>query len=85
MLTLVLLESELRSLIRNSLERILGSKINKKYNKNLEILLKISIRCVASLITLSCFEYIKSVPEIRQYSSYILVFIFILFLYNEYK
>ena len=40
MLSLILIEGELRSLIRNSLERIIGKNFNKKYNKNLNILLK---------------------------------------------
>jgi hypothetical protein len=83
MLSIVLIEGELRSLIRNSLERIIGKNFNKKYNKNLEILLKISIRAVSSLIAITLFQYIKQNPTIREYSSYILLIIFILFVYNE--
>ena len=83
MLSIVLIEGELRSLIRNSLERIIGKNFNKKYNKNLEILLKISIRAVSSLIAITLFQFIKQNPTIREYSSYILLIIFILFVYNE--
>lgn len=85
MLSLVLIEGELRSLIRNSLERIIGKQFTKKYNKNLEIALKISVRAIASLITIYMFEYIKSIPEMRKYMSYIFVSLFIIFVYQEYK
>jgi len=83
MLSLILIEGELRSLIRNSLERIIGKNFNKKYNKNLDILLKISIRAVSSLIAIALFQYIKETPAIREYSSYILLIVFILFAFNE--
>lgn len=83
MLSIVLIEGELRSLIRNSLERIIGKNFNKKYNKNLEILLKISIRAVSSLIAIALFQYIKQNPAIREYSSYVLIIVFIFFIFNE--
>ena len=85
MLSIVLIEGELRSLIRNSLERIIGKQFSKKYNKNIEIALKISIRAIASLITIYMFEYIKSIPEMRKYLSYILVLLFVIFVYQEYN
>lgn len=83
--SLILIEGELRSLIRNSLERIIGKRFNKKYNKNLEIILKIAIRTISSLITIQIFNYIKNIPEFRKYTSYILITIFILFFIQELK
>ena len=80
---LILIEGEFRSLIRNSLERIISSKFKKKYDKKIEILLKISIRAISSVIALYLFEYIKNIPEIRTYSSYILIIFFNLFYLNE--
>lgn len=81
--SLILIEGELRSLIRNSLERIIGKRFNKKYNKNLEIILKIAVRTISSLISIQIFNYIKTIPEFRKYTSYILIIIFILFFIQE--
>ena len=81
----VLMDSELRALIRNTLERVIGINFKKKNNIYLEILLKVSIRTIASLLAIRFFSMIKDIVEIRQYTSYILIFIFIYFCYQEYN
>lgn len=80
-----LINSELRALIRNTLERLIGLNFKKKNNKYLEILLKVSIRVIASLLAIKIFSIIKDTVEIKQYTSYILVIIFIYFCYQEYN
>jgi len=83
--TIILIEGELRSLIRNSLERIIGKRFEKKDNKNYDILLKLSIRVISSLIAIQIFKMIKNTPEIREYTSYIMIAIFVIFFIQEHK
>lgn len=77
----ILIQGELRSLIRNGLERVIGTNFKKK--KNLNILLKLSIRVVSSLIAVQLFIYTKDNQDIRKYTSYIFVVMFILFFLQE--
>ena len=79
----VIIESEFRSLIRNSLEKVIGLNFKKKEDKIQEILLKISIRLVSSLLAVYIFNIIKKKVKIRIYLSYILLFIFFYFLVKE--
>ena len=83
--SIILIQGELRSLIRNSLERIIGQRFKKKENKNLEILLKVSTRVISSLIAIQIFKHVKDIPNFREYTTYILVAIFIYFIVQEYK
>jgi hypothetical protein len=78
----ILIQGELRSLIRNGLERIIGTNFKKKKN-NLNILLQLSIRVVSSLIAVQLFIYTKDNEDIRKYISYIFVGMFILFYLQE--
>tara|TARA_Y100000389_G_C17226726_1_gene396056 strand:- start:293 stop:562 length:270 start_codon:yes stop_codon:yes gene_type:complete len=78
----ILIQGELRSLIRNTLERFIGQKFKKKKNKRLEILLKISTRVVSSLIAIQLFNYVNKIPNFRKYTSYILIGAFV-YLYME--
>ena len=83
--SIILIQGELRSLIRNSLERIIGQRFKKKENKNLEILLKVSTRVISSLIAIQIFKHVKDIPNFREYTTYALVAIFIYFIVQEYK
>ena len=81
---LILISGELRSLIRNSLERVFKFTLKKKYkNKKMNILYNLSIRVISSLITIYLFNMIKDNTNIRKYISYfmICVFIYLVFLY----
>jgi hypothetical protein len=60
---LVLIDGEFRSLIRSFCERSIGSIVNKPENKKLDVLNKIAIRAVASLIAIQIYKLIKSLPE----------------------
>ena len=80
-----LINSEFRALIRNFCERIIGENFKKKDNKYLQILLKLAIRVISSLIAIKIFSIVKETIEVREYTSYILVIIFIYFVYDEYK
>ena len=79
----ILIEGEFRSLIRNSLERIIGARFSKKPNKYMEILWKVSIRAVSSLIAIFAFKAIKQQPHIGENVSYFLVFAFFFFILND--
>jgi len=80
MASFIILENEFRSLIRNSLENIIRGRLNNKYSKWLEILLKIVIRLVSSILAYHVYDYIKSYKVI---TSYIGIIIFFIFLINE--
>jgi hypothetical protein len=82
---LTLVDYEFRALIRNTFERFIEVYFTKKDNKYLEPLLKVSIRLISSLLAIQIFSIIKDNVEIRKYTSYILVIIFIYFVYDEFK
>ena len=83
--TYVLIEGEFRSLIRNTLERLLGNNFKKKRSNNRKILLKLSTRVVSSLIAIQIFNMVKSNVDLRKYTSYILVGVFAMMVMEEYK
>ena len=83
--TIVLVEGEFRSLIRNTLERIIGKNFKKERTSNMKLLLKVSTRVVSSLIAIQVFNMIKSNVDLRKYASYLLVGVFAMMVMEEYK
>lgn len=79
----VLIEGELRSLIRNALERVIGSNFKKQSDKNQQILLKLSTRVIASLLAVYIFNNIKDMKNTKEYVSYIMIGIFLYFAMNK--
>lgn len=79
----VLIEGELRSLIRNCLEKVIGLNFKKRDDKISEIALKLSIRVISSLIAIYVFNNVKNIPKVRDYVSYLMIGVFIYFLINE--
>mgnify|MGYP001460634979 FL=1 len=75
---LILLDGEFRSLIRNSLERIISTRFKKDNNKYKEILKKLSIRVVSSLIAIQLYLFIQN--NITDMKKYVSIIMFILFL-----
>lgn len=80
--SLILIDGEVRSLIRNSLERVIGLKFKKYDSKYKTILLKIVIRIVSSLIAIQVYNLIKDSQEIKTLTSYSGILIFLLFLFE---
>lgn len=75
---LILVDGEFRSLIRNCLERVIGSRFKKDEDVKKEILKKLSIRVVSSLITIQLFLFIqKHLVDMKKYVSFIMIIIFI--------
>ena len=75
---LILLDGEFRSLIRNSLERIISTRFKKDDNKYKEILKKLSIRVVSSLIAIQLFLLIQTyISDMKKYVSIIMFIIFL--------
>ena len=75
---LILLDGEFRSLIRNSLERIISTRFKKDDNKYKEILKKLSIRVVSSLIAIQLFLFIQNnITDMKKYVSIIMIIIFL--------
>lgn len=75
---LILLDGEFRSLIRNSLERIISTRFKKDDNKYKEILKKLSIRVVSSLIAIQLFLFIQNnLSDMKKYVSFIMIIIFL--------
>lgn len=83
MLSLILIDGEVRSLIRNSLERIIGHKFGSKKDKMKNILFKISIRVISSLIAIKLFSMVKDNESFKKNISYALVFVFIHLAYYD--
>tara|TARA_Y100000588_G_C13532614_1_gene618469 strand:- start:140 stop:415 length:276 start_codon:yes stop_codon:yes gene_type:complete len=82
---LILIEGELRSLIRNTLERFIGTKFKKKRKKTIEIFIKVSIRVVSSLIAIQIFNKVKNITNFRKYSSFLFIGLFLYFFIDEMK
>ena len=75
---LILISGELRSLIRNMLERIFKFTFKKKYkNKKIDILYKLSIRVISSLIAIYLFNMVKDNINVRKYVTYFMICVFI--------
>ena len=75
---LILLDGEFRSLIRNSLERIISTRFKKDDNKYKEILKKLSMRVVSSLIAIQLFLFIQNnISDMKKYVSFIMIIIFL--------
>ena len=75
---LILISGELRSLIRNILERFVKFSLKKKYkNKKIKILYNLSVRVISSLIAIYLFNMIKDNINIRKYVTYFMICIFI--------
>ena len=55
----------------------------KKKNKIVDILLRISIRGVSSLIAIQIFNKVKDIPYFQNYISYILIALFVYFFIQE--
>ena len=79
----VLIEGEFRSLIRNALERVIGSNFKKQSDKNQQILLKLATRVIASLLAVFIYSKIKDVKDVKEYTSYIMIGIFLYFAMNK--
>ncbi len=75
---LILLDGEFRSLIRNSLERLISTRFKKDDNKYKEIIKKLSIRVVSSLIAIQLFLLIQTyISDMKKYVSIIMFIIFL--------
>ena len=79
----VIIEGEFRSLIRNALERVIGSNFKKQSDKNQQILLKLSTRVISSLLAVYIFSNIKDMKNIKEYVSYIMIGVFLYFATNK--
>ena len=74
---LILIDGEFRSLIRNTLEKIIEPMVKKQDTDKKKLLLKVSTRVISSLIAIKLYEVFKNNVNIKTYTSYILVFVFI--------
>ena len=83
---LVLIDGEFRSLIRNTFERLIGNRFTKDEDPMKEIIKKLSIRVVSSLIAIQLYSYLTNLsPEIKIYTSYAMIIAFIYFVIKENK
>ena len=79
----ILIDGEFRSLIRNTLEKLIGKKFKKKEKKYMAILRKLSIRVISSLIAIQLYGILKKTPVIKEYTSYIMIALFVYFTVKE--
>ena len=80
---LILMNNEFNSLFRNTMQKLIGLKIKKNENKYIEIVIQVSIRIVASLISMYLLQFINTEPDIKKYVSYIGIFIFCYIINNN--
>ena len=83
MLSLVLIDGEVRSLIRNRLERLIRYKFGSKKDKMKNILFKISIRVISSLIAIKLFSIVKNNELFKKYISFALIIAFVYLAYHD--
>ena len=79
----ILIDGEFRSLIRNSLERVIGLNFKKQEDKKKEILKKLCIRVVSSLIAIQLYGFLKDKPFVKEYTSYGMIAIFLYFMFTQ--
>lgn len=79
---LYLVDGEIRSMMRNAIERIVGVQFSKK-EKYQDILLKVSIRVVSSLLAIYLFAMIKDNVDLKKNTSLVFIAIFVYFVYDE--
>ena len=79
----VLAESEFRTFIRVIIENFIGLKFKKKEDKIQQILLKVSIRVISSLIAIYIFNKVNKIKNIKEYVSLVMIFIFFYYTLNE--
>ena len=77
---LLLIDGEFRSLMRSSIEKFIGLNLKKRENKYINVLVKISIRVVSSLIAIQLYQYAQNIPDLKKYVSYACVIMFLYFL-----
>lgn len=83
---LFLIDGEFRSLIRNFLERIIGTKMGKQDCKFRDIASKLSVRVVSSLIAIQLYGFIQKQDKgIKNIVSIIFVILFICFFSKSQK
>jgi hypothetical protein len=80
---LLLIDGEFRSLLRSAFEKIIGSQLKKRKNKYEEILKRITIRVVSSLIAIQVFIKVKDTPMIKNVTSYAMIVIFLYFVMTQ--
>ena len=78
----ILIDGEFRSLIRNSLERVIGLNFKKQEDKK-EILKKLSIRVVSSLLAIQLYGFLKDKPFVKEYTSYGMIALFLYFMFTQ--
>ena len=61
----MLVESELRGLMRNALERIVAVYLGKRSNKTRQLLLQLATRIVASVVAVSMFRHVNKIKHIH--------------------
>ncbi len=82
---LVLIDSEFRSLIRNTFERIINEQFSKESSKLQNISRQIACRAIASLIAIQLYNFLnrnkaikKYYKKIKKYTSYIFIISFLI-------
>lgn len=80
---MILIQNELRSLLRNCLERFIGTHTTQNDNIYIEIINKLSIRVISSLIAVHIFKHIGENILMRKYITFTFVGYFIFNNYNK--
>ena len=80
---LILMNNEFHSLFRSTMQKLIGFEIKKNDDKYIELLVQVSIRIVASLLSMYLIKYLDAIPDIKKYVSYIGIFIFLYVIKNK--
>lgn len=80
---LLLLDGEFRSWLRSFFEKAIGTQFKKRKDKYEEVVKKVAIRVISSLIAVQLFTMAKKTPIIKNVTSYAMIVIFLYFVMTE--
>lgn len=79
-----LIEGEFRSLLRNGMERVIGKISKKQKSDGMEIINKLAIRGVSSILILYLWQFFEKNIELRTIASFIVIILFIIINFTTY-
>ena len=80
---LLLIDGEFRSWLRSFFEKAIGTQFKKRKNKYEEVVKKVAIRVVSSLIAIQIFGLVKKAPIVKNITSIVMLLLFVYYAMTE--
>ena len=80
---LLLIDGEFRSWLRSFFEKAIGTQFKKRKNKYEEVVKKVAIRVVSSLIAIQIFGLVKKAPIVKNITSIVMILLFVYYAMTE--